>query len=351
MTISTGSVSNKSSAKVRLSISDRNRMSSQLLAESLARNPQFEIVAIPGPEEVISSAWNRKPDLAVISADFDSGNKKGFQLARSLNARQPEIHIVMLLETGTRDSVIASFRCGARGVYCRTEPASDFRTCIERVSSGEIWAGKAETVFLLEAVRSSPSCDGIDSDRVTTLSNRELQVAEYAAQGQSNKQIAERLQLSEHTVKNYLFRVFEKLGVSNRFELLFLLYNARDGNPRADRLQAARITGSIEHYVKAAKEGFAAAQSVVGLAHLTGTGVERSAHAAYRWLRLAEESSSALQKRCLELAEELKSKLSPEEVQALERELSESQPERDQVREENTAELVKQHLESLRPAV
>jgi two-component system, NarL family, nitrate/nitrite response regulator NarL len=61
------------------------------------------------------------------------------------------------------------------------------------------------------------------------LSKREVQVAERAAQGYSNKQIATECRLSEHTVKNYLGRVFEKLGVSNRCELLFLLFNEGNG--------------------------------------------------------------------------------------------------------------------------
>ena len=55
------------------------------------------------------------------------------------------------------------------------------------------------------------------------LSKREIEVVESAVQGHTNKQIARQLRLSEHTVKNYLFRIFEKLGVSNRMELLFLL--------------------------------------------------------------------------------------------------------------------------------
>jgi DNA-binding NarL/FixJ family response regulator len=59
--------------------------------------------------------------------------------------------------------------------------------------------------------------------KIDQLSRREFQVAEHAAQGEGNKQIADQLGLSEHAVKNYLFHVFEKLGVSNIIELLFLL--------------------------------------------------------------------------------------------------------------------------------
>ncbi len=123
----------------------------------------------------------------------------------------------------------------------------NFRACIERVSRGEIWAGRKEAEYLLAAMRNSPSCDGIDDDKVSVLSKRELEVAECAAQGQSNKQIADQLDLSEHTVKNYLFRIFDKMGVSNRFELLFLLYNARDNVSRKEPVPiqlASRVRSS-----------------------------------------------------------------------------------------------------------
>jgi TPR repeat protein len=82
-------------------------------------------------------------------------------------------------------------------------------------------------------------------------------------------------------VKNYLSRVFEKLGVSNRFELLFLLFN--EGNGLSSRAVGPNVFGlgnPIETYLKAAKEGYAAAQFIVGLAHLEGNGVEKNGHSA-----------------------------------------------------------------------
>ena len=214
--------------RVRILISDRNRMASHLLAQSLSRDPYFEVTCVAAADEVLSSALAHKPDLAVISAEFDAGTKTGLQIVRSLSTRQPKIEIVTLIDGNARDSVLAAFRCGAKGVFSRSEAPGEFRACIERVSRGEIWAGRKEAEYLLAAVRNSPSCDGIDDDKVSVLSKRELEVAECAAQGQSNKQIADQLHLSEHTVKNYLFRIFDKMGVSNRYELLFLLYSARE---------------------------------------------------------------------------------------------------------------------------
>jgi len=105
----------------RILIADRNRMSNQLLAESLGRDPRFEIVSAATPADILSIVTNLQPDLVLISADFDGAAKKGLQVARTLNGRNPSVRIVVLLEMSTRESVIAAFRCGAAGVFCRTE--------------------------------------------------------------------------------------------------------------------------------------------------------------------------------------------------------------------------------------
>ena len=309
---------------IRILIADRNRMGTQLLAESLSRDARFEIVSATDPARILSIVADQKPELVLVSADFDGAAKKGLQVARTLNGRKPSLRIVILLETNTRESVVAAFRCGAAGVFCRNEALSELTSCIERVSQGEIWANKNHSEYLLEALRTSPSCEGIDAGKIDQLSPRELQVAERAAQGESNKQIADRLGLSEHTVKNYLFHVFEKLGVSNRFELLFLLFKECNGSA-ADRRGVTLVTDAghpIETYLTAAEEGSMAAQFVLGLAHLEGYCVEKNALSAYYWLRLAEASSRELGHRSRELVEQLGSAGKKHEIEDVEHRIS-----------------------------
>jgi DNA-binding CsgD family transcriptional regulator len=227
---------------------------------------------------------------------------------------------VILLKGSTRESVIAAFRCGAAGVSSRTESLSELIRCIERVSRGEIGTNKNHSDFLLEALRNTPSCRGIGAGKIDQLSPRELQVAERAAQGESNKRIADRLGLSEHTVKNYLFHVFEKLGVSNRFELLFLLFKECNGSTadRAGVTLAAEPGQPIETYLTAAEEGSVAAQFVVGLAHLEGYCIGKNGLSAYYWLRLAEASSRELGHRSRALVEQLRSTVQAHEIEDVE---------------------------------
>jgi DNA-binding CsgD family transcriptional regulator len=193
-------------------------------------------------------------------------------------------------------------------------------------------------------VRNAPSCDGIDSEKVGMLSKREVQVAERAAQGYSNKQIATELRLSEHTVKNYLGRVFEKLGVSNRCELLFLLFNEGNGlSSRAVGPNASGLGNPMDIYIKAAEEGYAAAQFIVGLAHLEGYGVEKNGHTAYYWLRMAEETSSAVRQRSRALTEDLRTKINPAEIEGLERRIAIGEK-NDKILAIEPVELFKQRL-------
>ena len=301
-------------------MADRNLMGSQLLAESLGKHPGFEIVGVAATAEMLRSNLWSKTDVAVISLESDSETRTGLQVARTVNKRQPNIRVVALLEKSTPDLVIAAFRCGATGVFSRTEPISDLPACIERVNRGEIWASSDQCQFLLDALKNSPSCQGVDQGKIGALTQRELQVAEHAVQGQSNKQIADQLGLSEHTIKNYLFRIFEKLGVSSRIELLFLLF--KECNTHATSLTCASLKSdvgqTIEFYLKAAEEGVVAAQYILGLAHLEGHGVEKNDFSAYYWLRMAEENSGTIGHRSRVLIEKLRSTVKTNDIEAVE---------------------------------
>ena len=338
----------KSPIPIRVFVADRNRMGSQLLAESLGRDPRFEVAGITAAADLLSVAGPCKADVAIISADSDIDTKKGLQVARTLKARHPEIRLVVLLEVSSREAVIASFRCGASGVFCRTEPLSDLVSCVERVSRGEIWASRNHSEFLLEALRSAPSCEGIEAGKIDLLTHRELQVAECAAQGQSNKQIADRLGLSEHTIKNYLFRIFEKLGVSNRFELLFLLFkecNAQ-GTGRVGVPFGTEIGHTMEAYLKAAEEGAVAAQFVVGLAHLEGYCIEKNGLSAYYWLRMAEENSGTIGRRSHALVEELRGTVKIEDIEGVEQRVAAGVQQNKLLRSKRPAEFIRSSADS-----
>jgi len=207
---------------LRVLIVDRDSMSSDLLARALSRDRNFQASGIRSAD-LLDYLEDGKADVVVIGADITLDSKNGFELAQAVRSVRPSMPIVILLSRPSQDSVINAFRSGASGVFSRERPVAEFVSCVKHVRNGCIWAGTQETSILLDAFRSIPSPDLAMAGDSLPLTIRELQVVKSAARGKTNKAIAKELGLSEHTVKNYLFRAFEKLGVSNRVELLFYL--------------------------------------------------------------------------------------------------------------------------------
>ena len=207
---------------IRVLIADRDSMSSDLLATALTRARDFRASGVRSTD-LLGCMADGRTSLVVIGADLTLDTTNGFDLAHTVHRTYPSVPIVILLNHSTHDSVVNAFRSGARGVFCRQQPVAEFLDCVERVCKGFIWAGAQETTLLLDAFSSFPSPDVAMEGKMSSLSQRELQVVKGAARGKINKAIASDLGLSEHTVKNYLFRAFEKLGISNRVELLFYL--------------------------------------------------------------------------------------------------------------------------------
>jgi len=223
--------------EVKALIVDRDLMTSGLLADSLIRELKWSAVALRS-SDLTRVLGTSRINLVVISADLNSSAGAGLDLAHGVYRAHPETAIVVLLDQPSREGVVNAFRSGARGVFHRQQSMNQFLDCVAQVSKGHIWAGREETGFLLEAFRSLPA-PGVPVDSILhTLTRREMQAVRCAARGMTNKAIAGELKLSEHTVKNYLFRAFEKLGVSNRVELLFFL------TFRGQSLGAADATGA-----------------------------------------------------------------------------------------------------------
>jgi DNA-binding NarL/FixJ family response regulator len=99
-----------------------------------------------------------------------------------------------------------------------------------RVAAGQIWANTEQLNYLMDLISEVPSLRVLNSNGKNLLTPREEQVVALVAEGLSNRQVARELKLSEHTVKKYLFRVFDKLGISTRVELV--LYAMNHGDPR-----------------------------------------------------------------------------------------------------------------------
>ena len=221
--------------RLRILAADSSCMSTQLLVEALARDPQFHMIESPSNGVAILSLTKReKPQVVLISVKRGENHAGGFELVREIRSQSPSTRVIVLLDVSERTAVIEAFRAGAQGVFCRTEPFRLLGKCIQCVNAGQVWAGSTELQYLLEAV-TQPALANFNSNGESPLSARETDVVRCVAEGLTNREVAQRLNLTEHTIKNYLFRIFDKLGVSSRVEVV--LYAL--GNGAASRVSEA----------------------------------------------------------------------------------------------------------------
>jgi DNA-binding NarL/FixJ family response regulator len=93
--------------------------------------------------------------------------------------------------------------------------------CLACVHRGQIWATSQELTYVLQALREPRPLRVIETDGSAPLTEREMAVVRCVADGLTNKEVAAKLGVSPHTIKNYLFRIFDKIGVSSRIELIY----------------------------------------------------------------------------------------------------------------------------------
>jgi DNA-binding NarL/FixJ family response regulator len=126
---------------------------------------------------------------------------------------------IMLIDSSERDIVIEAFRRGAHGVISRDELFETLCDCVRAVHRGQIWVRDKELHFLVDAVVESAPSQNLNTKGAALLTKQEKGVVRLVAEGLKNRDIARQLNLSENTVRNYMFRIFDKLGTSNRVEL------------------------------------------------------------------------------------------------------------------------------------
>jgi two-component system nitrate/nitrite response regulator NarL len=229
-TISEGmSESLKEGNLVSIFLADATRIGCELMATALLRSRYKLAVTGYATDSIGINTWLRENevDVVIISADLKEGATVAFNLAREIRASYPKTNVIMMLESNHRARVIEAFRAGAAGIFTQDKSFDLLCKCIQVVRQGQIWADNDALRFLADAfVRSKPA-ETISPKRSTLLTKREEGVVQLVADGLTNRDISQQLNLSENTVRNYLFRIFNKVGTSNRLELALYSVNQR----------------------------------------------------------------------------------------------------------------------------
>ena len=253
--------------KIRVLVADSTPISSQLLSEAIGRYSEIEVLGYSSdPAEISAITTRLSPDVLLISAQLGEDPERGLTVLEQVRTERSNIKAVVLLNAQRPDLIVRAFRSGASGVLWHST-LDMLCKCITAVSQGQIWANSEELGYVLAALADPPQAQKLESRILSLLSKREREVVEYLVQGFTNREIADTLGISQHTVKNYLFNIFEKVGMSNRVELVFNLLsngassNVKNGNtPRSRQHLDQSLVQENAH--SAAKVSPASASSV-----------------------------------------------------------------------------------------
>jgi two-component system nitrate/nitrite response regulator NarL len=203
-------------------ISEASKMYCDLLKMAFLAVPErFDVVACGSrSSEILALIQVHRPTVAIISDNLEDGPMAGLRMLPEIRRANPETRILLAMASSDKELVIEAFRLGADGVFCRKSPFEMLCKSVDALSQGQIWANATELRYVLNEFTRAPKQRKVDPSVENRMTKREADVVRLAVEGMSNREIAGELGLTEHTVKNYLFRVFDKLGVSNRVELV-----------------------------------------------------------------------------------------------------------------------------------
>jgi DNA-binding NarL/FixJ family response regulator len=184
-------------------------------------------------EEALALVVAEQPDIILL--DLDLGEDSGLKMIPELAESAPESRIIAL--TGLRDPKILrdAVKLGAMGIVKKEEAASDIIQAIREVEKGSAWLDRSMMGQVLSDIVAPKTKKDPEMDRIATLTDREREVVGLVGEGLKSKDVAERLFISETTVRHHLTSIFSKLEVSDRVELM--LFSYRNGLAKAPPLK------------------------------------------------------------------------------------------------------------------
>ncbi len=202
---------------IRLIVVDDHPLFREGVAYSLQAQPDFEVVAQgESLEDAVRLARECAPDIALLDINIPGG---GIAAAAAVTASHPAVKVIMLTASTDEDDLAAAMRAGAKGYILKGVAARELVSIVRSVWAGQGYVAPSLAAGLLAR---PPGRAPESAGPLADLTEREREVLNLVAAGLSNKEVGERLHLSEKTVKHYMTIVMEKLGVRNRTEAALL---------------------------------------------------------------------------------------------------------------------------------
>lgn len=210
---------------LRVMLVDDHSLCRSGLTELLEHRAGVKVVGATGePTQVIRILEEQKPDLVVL--DLRLGSTDGLSILRTIRAEGYETPVVILTMSDSEADLSAALRAGVRGYLLKDMEPEEVIDSIVRAARGEMVVSSAMTMKLAQILQSGPKISAM-SDLVASLTERERQVLEHVARGQSNKVIARELDISHNTVKLHVRHIMEKLNLRSRVEAAVFAFEYR----------------------------------------------------------------------------------------------------------------------------
>jgi DNA-binding NarL/FixJ family response regulator len=207
------------SEKIQIVIIDDHPLFRDGVVSSLRADADFDVLAEgTSAAEAVKLADEYLPDLLLLDINIPGG---GLNVVNKIAATSPVTKIVMLTASEQEDDVLSALKAGARGYIVKGVSARDLRSILRAIHDGEAYVTPALAASLLSDVRSG-AANSKQVGPLDDLTEREREILELVASGQSNKEIAAKLFLSEKTVKHHMTNILQKLHVRNRVEAALL---------------------------------------------------------------------------------------------------------------------------------
>jgi two-component system nitrate/nitrite response regulator NarL len=209
---------------VRIVLADHQQIFRDGLKSLLNSEPGFVVVGEVGTGvHALQMVRELHPDVLLVDLALPGG---GLNVLKKLAAMPEPVRTIALTGAIDQDMLIAALQNGARGVILKESTTALLFKSIRSVIADEYWVGREDVGRIVERLRRlAEQCDAEAHAKRFKLTRREMEIVTAVAAGESNKGIAERLSLSEDTVKHHVSHVFDKLGVYSRLELAVFAIN------------------------------------------------------------------------------------------------------------------------------